>query len=100
MERRRVLGIFLLVQPAKSTRKGLQPRLGNAEGVQSGHGRLPAQFHDLEFPHNGTSLRNLVKPKEAIGDRENGIVSDLTLDIFPDQKSRACQLVSSRLTAE
>ena len=30
----------------------------------------------------------LVKPKEAIGDGEYGIVSDLTLDIFPDQKSR------------
>jgi hypothetical protein len=48
--------------------------MGNAEGVQSRHGRLPVQFHDLEFPHNGTSLRCLVKPKEASGDRENGIV--------------------------
>ena len=66
----------------------MQPGIGNTESVQSGHGRLPAQFHDLEFPHNGTSLRGLVEPKKAIGDSEYGIVSDFTFDIFPDQKSR------------
>ena len=61
--------------------------MGNAEGVQPGHGRLPAQFHDLELPHNGIPVRSLVEPQEAIGDREYGIVADLTLDIFPDEKS-------------
>jgi hypothetical protein len=45
--------------------------------------------------HNGTSLRSLVKPKEAIGDRENGIVTALALDIFPTRKVVACQLVRS-----
>ena len=89
MERRRALGNLpcLSGQP-KSTREGLQPGIGDAEGVQSRHGRLPAQFHDLQFPHDGISLRRLVEPEEAIGDREHGIVAHLPLDIFPDQKSR------------
>jgi len=40
-------------------------------------------------------VRNLVKQKEAIGDRENGL-SRSHLDIFPDQKSRGLPIVSSR----
>ena len=52
------LAIALVGSPGQTegAREGLQPGLGNADGVQPGRGALPAQLHDLQLPHDGVSL--------------------------------------------
>ena len=94
-ERRRLLGGFLLraAQP-KRAREGLQSGIGNAEGVQPGHGSLAAQFYDLQLTHNGISLCHLAQPEQSIGDGKYRIIAQLLLGIFADQES--CRLPTGK----
>src|ERR1017187_9982796 len=79
---------LLFADKSQRAREGLQPAIGNADGVQSRHRVLPAHFHDLQFSHHGISLHILRKPEETIGDGEQRIVPDLRRVIFANQKRR------------
>ena len=66
--------------------KVCRPSLGDAEGVQAGHGLLAAQLHDLHLAHDRVALDALVEPEQPVGDGEDRVVAQLALDVLADQE--------------
>ncbi len=71
---------------AEGAREGLHAGLGDAEGVQAGHGLLAAQLHDLQLAHDRVPLDALVEPEQPVGDGEDRVVAQLALDVLADQE--------------
>ena len=60
--------------------------LGDAEGVQAGHGLLAAQLHDLHLAHDRVALDALVEPEQSVGHGEDRVVAQLAFDVLADQE--------------
>ncbi len=64
----------------------MQAGVGDAEGVQAGHGLLAAQLHDLHLAHDRVALDALVEPEQPVGHGEDRIVAQFAFDVLADQE--------------